>query len=84
MKPVIILGAAVVSGILVFFIQDEVKRKKLQAKLSLEPEGDNKSETEKVSVEDLDLKVRELRKSLRHAERERRDRRNQSTPNSNG
>lgn len=79
MKPLVIIGTAIAGGLLVFFVADEAKRKKLQANLALDgPKND--SESDKLSEEDLDLKVRELRKALRHAERERKAQRNSRNP----
>lgn len=79
MKPLVILGTAIAGGLLVFFVADEAKRKKLQANLALDgPKND--SESDKLSEEDLDHKVRELRKALRHAERERKAQRNSRIP----
>lgn len=80
MKPLVILGTAIAGGLLVFFIADEEKRKKALANLSpLDPENDSSSSKEE--EEDLDRKVRELRKAQRHAERERKAHRNSQNPN---
>lgn len=79
MKPLVILGTAIAGGLLVFFIADEEKRKKF-ANLAL-PDPENDSTSSKEVGEDLDRKIRELRKALRHAERERKALRNSQVPN---
>lgn len=70
MKPLVILGSAIVGGLLIFFVSDEMKKEKNLAKIG-PPDPENDSDSSKLSEEDLDRKVRELRKALRHAERER-------------
>lgn len=78
MKPLIILGAAIVSGLLVLFASEEDKKENADPVPKKKPE---KKELEsKTNSTDLDSKVRELRKALRHAERERKAHRNNQPP----
>jgi hypothetical protein len=74
MKPIVILGAAIVSGILVFFISEEAK--KTNSDLKLKKEVEDEKELKALPV-DHDLQVRELRKALRTAERKRKAHRDQ-------
>lgn len=78
MKPLIILGAAIVSGLLILFASEEEKKENADPEPKKDPE---KKELEsKSNSTDLDSKVRELRKALRHAERDRKAHRNNQPP----
>jgi hypothetical protein len=81
MKPLVILGAAIVGGILVFFVNEEAKKTNSIAKLK--EEVDDEEELKALPV-DHDLKVRVLRKELRIAERQRKLIRNTLLTNAKG
>lgn len=77
MKPLFILGAAVVGGILLLFAEEGAPSKGEPFK-----EKDDKSDgkAKLPAEEDSDSKVRRLRRELRHAERERKIHRSTQPP----
>jgi len=82
MKPIIILGAAVIGGILYLFSEDEKPKTEIK-KLSPDNEKEKKElpltkaaganpatqkeELPEIPIQDTDEEIRDLRKKLRHA-----------------